>query len=62
MLADRITLALDRIDRAASRIENAAASRDGPGGTVPAERYDALRDEAARALAELDVLIGQLAS
>ena len=61
MAGDRISQALARIDAAAERIEAAASARSSAAGDPELQRrYEALRDEAGAALAELDRLIGTL--
>ena len=61
MAGDRIAQALDRIDAAASRIEAAVRNGASAGGDPELDRkYQALRNEAGAALAELDQLIGTL--
>jgi len=59
MHVDRISLALTRIETAARRIQEAARSERAP-ASDDSGRYQALREEAASALAELDQLIVQL--
>ena len=63
MAGDRIARAMARIEAAAQRIE-AAAKRPAGGGDDPelAGKYEALREEASAALADLDRLIGSLES
>jgi hypothetical protein len=62
--ADRISLALSRIETATHRIGQAARAGHGPDGSdaAPGEdpRFTALRKEAAAALADLDKLIARL--
>lgn len=62
MSGDRIARATARIEAAARRIEAAAQRPSGGSGGDPdlTARYQALRGEAAAALAELDALIGSL--
>ena len=61
MAGDRIAQALARIDAAATRIEGAARRPTSASGDPELERrYEALRDEAGAALADLDRLIGTL--
>ena len=70
MSAERITQAMERIDRALSRIEtqaalarhsgNAAPENDDAGGSELAQRYEALREQVESSLAELDTLIESL--
>jgi hypothetical protein len=63
MDGDRIEKALARIEAASRRIE-AAASRRSPataeGDPELQRKYDALREQAGTALAELDRLLGAL--
>lgn len=58
MSGDRIARALARIETAASRIE-IAAPRAAASDPELSRKYEALRGETGRALAELDQLIGQ---
>ena len=70
MSAERITQAMDRIDRALSRIEtqaalsrhsgNAAPENDDAGDSDLAQRHEALRKQVRSSLAELDTLIESL--
>lgn len=70
MSAERITQAMDRIDRALSRIEtqaalsrhssNAAPENDDAGDCDLAQRHEALRKQVQSSLAELDTLIESL--
>lgn len=62
MHADRISIALSRIEAAALRIRDAAQPPHRAGETDHGARYEALRREAASALAELDELIAGLES
>jgi len=62
MHADRISLALNRIETAALRIKEAARPRASATGQEPDSRYQALREEATEVLAELDQLIARLES
>jgi hypothetical protein len=61
MDGERISRALARIEAAASRIEAAASAPAGsqPDSYLPA-KYQALRNEAGAALADLDRLIASL--
>ena len=66
MSAERITEAMDRIDRALSRIETQAALSRHSTNASPnndselAERHEALREQVESSLAELDTLIESL--
>ena len=61
MHQDRIAKALTRIEAAAQRIEAAGASMRTSGGNGElARRYEILREEAGKALQELDNLIGTI--
>jgi len=61
MHVDRISLALSRIETATLRIKEAARpGRAQAGAAEPDGRYQALREEAVEALAELDQLIARL--
>jgi len=65
MHADRISLALTRIETAAARISRAArtesqADTGAADGTDTSAQYQALRRETASALEELDQLIARL--
>ena len=66
MSAERIHIAMDRIDRALARIETQAAlachpsAPDGAGDDALAARHAALRDSVSASIAELDRLIGGL--
>ncbi len=60
MNGDRIARALARIESASGRIE-AAAPRVQASDPELSRKYEALRDETGRALADLDQLIGQIA-
>ena len=70
MSAERITQAMDRIDRALSRIETQAAlarhsgkaspDNDDAGDSNLAKRHEALRQQVESSLAELDTLIESL--
>ena len=66
MHVDRISLALTRIETAATRIRESAgvdrASDETVGAANQDTRLQALRREAASALAELDQLIARLES
>ena len=66
MHAERISLALTRIETAASRIREAARGDlvppAEPGSPDVEARYEALRQETTSALAELDQLIARLES
>ena len=58
MSDDRISGAIDRIERALARIEARAADRRGD--AQAAARHDALRSRVAASLAQLDDLIESL--
>ena len=70
MSAERITHAMDRIDRALSRIEtqaalsrhsaNASPDNDDAGDSELAQRHEALRKKVESSLTELDTLIESL--
>jgi len=64
MHVDRVSLALTRIETAATRIRESAGVDRAPvevdGAANQDMRYQALRREAASALAELDQLIARL--
>ena len=66
MSAERITQAMDRIDRALSRIETQAALSRHSTNASPTndselvERHEALREQVESSLAELDMLIESL--
>ena len=66
MSAERITQAMDRIDRALSRIETQAAlsrhstTASPDNGSERTQRHEALREQVESSLAELDTLIESL--
>ena len=70
MSSERITQAMDRIDRALSRIETQAALSRHSGNALPenddgddselAQRHEALCEQVESSLAELDTLIESL--
>jgi hypothetical protein len=61
MSGDRIERATARIEAAMRRIEAAAKAPSGGAGDAElVAKYDALRNEAGAALADLDSLIGSL--
>ena len=58
MDADNQKSALERIDAALARIERAAANRPA-GDSALASRHEALRDEVAQAIQQIDAIIGE---
>jgi hypothetical protein len=60
MNGDRIALALVRIASASSRIESAAGRAQAPDPDL-SRKYETLREETGRALADLDHLIEKIA-
>lgn len=65
MTEDRISQAMERIERALARIETQAALSGSAGGGARADaelaaRHEALRESVAASISELDSLIGGL--
>ncbi|WP_022672429.1 hypothetical protein [Novosphingopyxis baekryungensis] len=61
MTQERIIMAIGRIERALARIERAALDNDRAGSADLARRHDALKNEARRAVSDMDDLLGTLA-
>lgn len=61
MTQERIIMAIGRIERALARIENLSLSENaGPASPELAERHEALKSEARRAISDIDDLLAGL--